>query len=75
MPPLRSRFGSSPIAWAAHGSTNNGNTANADDPAVVGLLLDAGSERAASLDRWKESPESLASPEVEELLRARGFAP
>jgi ankyrin repeat protein len=70
-----SRFGSSPIAWAAHGSTNNGNTANADYAAVAGLLLDAGSERAASLNRWKEPPESMASPEVEELLRARGFAP
>lgn len=70
-----SRFGSSPIAWAAHGSTNNDKTANVDYVAVVDLLLDTGSERRASYNRWNEPPESLASPEVQQLLRARGFAP
>ena len=51
-----SQYGSSPIAWAAHGSTNNGNRSHADYVAVVGLLLDAGSERPASYNRWNESP-------------------
>jgi ankyrin repeat protein len=69
-----SRFGSSPIAWAAHGSMNCANP-GVDHPAVVGLLLDAGSDRAASFNRWNEPPESMASPAVEALLRARGFAP
>jgi hypothetical protein len=42
---------------------------------VVRLLLDAGADRAASFNPWNELPGSMASPEVEELLRARGFAP
>lgn len=68
------RYGSSPIAWAAHGSAN----ARSDDEAyeaVVGLLLDAGSDRAASFNNWNEPPEALATPRVAALLRARGFAP
>ena len=69
-----SRYGSSPIAWAAHGSTNN-HEARGDYVEVSRLLLEAGSERAPSYNRWNEPPESMASPEVEELLRARGFAP
>lgn len=70
-----SRFGSSPIAWAAHGSTNNVGGKSTDYPAVVRSLLDAGAERAPSVNRWDEPPESLASPEVLALLRSRGFAP
>lgn len=68
------RFGSSPLAWAAHGSANH-HDPGAEHPAVVALLLDAGSERASSINRWNEPPEHLSSPAVEQLLRARGFAP
>lgn len=68
------RYGSSPIAWAAHGSAN----ARSDDDAyeaVVRLLLAAGPDRAASYNHWNEPPEALATPRVAALLRARGFAP
>jgi ankyrin repeat protein len=69
-----SRFGSSPLAWAAHGSTNC-KEAGSDHCAVAASLLDAGSDRATSINRWDEPPETMATPEFQELLRSRGFAP
>ncbi|MES2179157.1 MAG: ankyrin repeat domain-containing protein [Gemmatimonadota bacterium] len=70
-----SSFGSSPLAWAAHGSVNG--RAGHDDEycEVVELLLDAGSTREASYNKWSESPESMSSKAVARLLRRRGFAP
>jgi len=67
-------FGSSPIAWAAHGSAN---CREADDDyiGVIDLLLAAGAGRDVSFNRWNEPPESLASDAVADHLRARGFAP
>ena len=67
-------YGSTPLAWAAHGSAN---CRQADDDyiVVVDLLLDAGSEREPSYNHWKEPPENLASDAVAQHLRARGFAP
>ena len=67
-------YGSSPIAWAAHGSSYC-RDADPDYLAIVDLLLDAKPEREPSFNRWGESPESLASAAVAERLRARGFAP
>lgn len=67
-------YGSSPIAWAAHGSANC-RTADDDYIAVIDQLLDAGAERAPSYNHWKEPPEALASDAVADHLRARGFAP
>jgi len=66
-------YGSSPIAWAAHGSAN---CREADDDyiAVIDLLLDAKSERAPSYNKWNEPPENLASDAVADHLIARGFA-
>jgi len=75
-PPLDLRdaqFGSSPIAWAAHGSKH----CRAADEAyleVVRMLLEAGSAREPSFNRWGEPPEALASRRVAALLRERGFA-
>lgn len=66
-------YGSSPIAWAAHGSKNC-RDADADYIAVIDLLLEAGSERAPSYNRWHEPPEDLASDAVADHLVARGFA-
>ena len=66
------RFGSSPLAWAAHGSGNCEND-EARHAAVVALLLDAGSDWATSINRWNEPPESMSSPDVSSLLRSRGF--
>lgn len=67
-------YGSSPIAWAAHGSTN---CRGADDDycAVVELLVAAGSDYATSVNRWGEPPAGMASPRVTAALLARGFGP
>ncbi len=68
------QFGSSPLAWAAHGSTH---CRRADDDycAVIEQLLDAGAAREPSFNRWNEPPENLARRRVAALLRARGFVP
>ena len=66
-------YGSSPIAWAAHGS-RFGRPGN--DPAylaIVRMLLDVGAERSASYNKWNEAPEGLASDAVAALLRSAGF--
>ena len=70
-----SRYGSSPIAWAAHGSRFSPRANDDDYPAIVHLLLDAGATRAESFNRWSEAPESFARPSVLHVLRERGFAP
>lgn len=69
-----SRYGSSPIAWACHGSRHCDRGNDTDYPEIVGLLLDAGATRPESYNHWHESPESLARPSVVAVLRARGFA-
>lgn len=70
-----SRYGSSPIAWAAHGSRFCPRANDDDYVAIVHALLDAGATRAESYNRLDETPESLARPAVVHALRARGFAP
>lgn len=67
-------YGSSPIAWAAHGSVNARPGNDADYLAVVTMLLDAGATRAPSYNAWGEPPEQLGSDAVVALLRARRFA-
>lgn len=64
-----SNYGSSPIAWAAHGSSNS--RPGHDDAylAVVKLLATAGSTRDESFNRWGEAPESMASARVAEAVR------
>ncbi|GAB1343028.1 ankyrin repeat domain-containing protein [Gemmatimonas sp.] len=68
-----SRYGSSPLAWAAHGSLHCDRANDTDYPAMVHLLLDAGATRAESFNQWQESPESMARPSVVAVLQARGF--
>jgi ankyrin repeat protein len=68
-------YGCSPLAWAAHGSTNARPGHDRDYCAVVRLLLDAGADRATAINRWGEPPEAMASRKVTALLRKRGFAP
>lgn len=67
-------FGSSPIAWAAHGSVNCRPGHDDDYKAVVDILLQAGATREASYNKWNEAPEQLASKPVAALLRKRGFS-
>jgi ankyrin repeat protein len=66
-------YGSSPIAWAAHGSRYADHAGDVDYVAIVGALLDAGATRDASFNQWGESPESMAIEPVREALAARGF--
>ncbi|MEQ1693040.1 MAG: ankyrin repeat domain-containing protein [Gemmatimonas sp.] len=68
-----SEYGSSPIAWTAHGSTNCSKGTEADYVAIAELLLDAGSTRAESFNQWNEAPESMASEAVARVLKQRGF--
>ena len=69
-----SHFGSSPIAWCAHGSRFCDRANDEDFPRIVGLLIDAGATRPESYNRWNEAPESMARPSVVAALSARGFA-
>jgi ankyrin repeat protein len=70
-----SRYGSSPIAWTAHGSRFSPRANDDDYPAIVHLLIDAGATRPESFNNWDEAPESFARPSVVRALRERGFAP
>ncbi len=70
-----SRYGSSPIAWCAHGSRHCERANDEDYPAIVNMLIDAGATRPESYNRWNESPESMARPSVVAVFKARGFAP
>lgn len=72
--PREDTYGSTPLAWAAHGSANC-RDADEDYVAVVDLLLDAGARREPSFNHWNEPPENLCSEAVEEHLRQRGFVP
>ena len=56
-------FGSSPLGWAAHGSCE---CRNADDDycTVVDLLRAAGATREASINRFNEAPEGMATDRV-----------
>lgn len=69
-----SRYGSSPIAWCAHGSRYCDRANDDDYPAITNLLLDAGATRPESYNRWNETPESMARPSVLAVFKARGFA-
>jgi hypothetical protein len=68
-----SRYGSSPIAWAAHGSVHAATPDPAAYTAIVDMLIGAGASREESFNRWGESPASLAAPAVADVLRAHGF--
>lgn len=64
-----SSYGSSPIAWGAHGSSFGRRHADADYVTVAHLLAQAGAARDAAINRWGETPESMASPAVAAVLR------
>ncbi|HEX4825864.1 MAG TPA: ankyrin repeat domain-containing protein [Candidatus Polarisedimenticolaceae bacterium] len=63
------RFGSSPLGWAAHGSKNC-RAADEDYLAIVRALLDAGADRASSINRWNEPADKLGSEKVDAFLEA-----
>ena len=59
-------FGSS-LGWAGHGSANC-RSADDDYCAVVNLLCGVGATRDASINRFNEPPEDMATPRVALLL-------
>lgn len=65
-------YGSSPVAWAAHGSRF---CRRSDDEyvAIVEMLLDRGPDYAASINRWNEPPNEMGSRAVSAVFRRRGF--
>jgi ankyrin repeat protein len=69
-----STYGSSPIGWAAHGSTY---CRRADESycAIVDTLVDAGAEYPAAVNRWNQPPQGMASSRVRARLIERGFVP
>jgi len=60
-------FGSSPLAWAAHGSRQNGDTSG-DYCAIVNALVDAGADHEYAVSRSGVRPEDIASERVAGLL-------
>ena len=56
-------YGSSPLAWAVHGSRFC-RSADHEYTQIAQLLLEAGSSRAASINKWNEPPENLGSPRL-----------
>lgn len=67
-------YGSSPIAWAAHGSTY---CRRADESycAIVDTLIDAGAQYEPTINRWNQPLQGMASSRVRARLVARGFVP
>ncbi len=61
-------YGSSPLAWAVHGSRF---CRSADDEylAIAQLLLEAGSSRAATINQWGEPPENLGSKRLSAFIQ------
>lgn len=69
-----SAYCSSPIAWAAHGSTNC-RRADEDYCTIVDALIDAGAQYEAAINRWNEPLQHMATRSVRARLLARGFVP
>ena len=67
-----STYGSSPVAWAAHGSRFC-RQSDGEYVEIVGMLLDRGPDYAASINRWGEPPNEMGSPAVTALFRRRQF--
>jgi ankyrin repeat protein len=66
------QFGSSPIAWAAHGSRYC-HRADADYAAIVDRLAAAGAVLDAAINRSGEEPVAFATRPVAARLRAHGL--
>ncbi|MEP6780086.1 MAG: ankyrin repeat domain-containing protein, partial [Gemmatimonadaceae bacterium] len=66
--------GSSPIAWAAHGSVNSRSGHDDEYIAVIDQLLNAGATREAAYNSSNEAPEQLGSRAVAAYLKQREFS-
>jgi hypothetical protein len=61
-------YGSSPLAWAAHGSLHREDATN-DYCAIVSALIEAGAEYECAVSKSGVRPEELAGPAVALLLK------
>ncbi len=68
-------YGTSPLAWATHGSASSKHWRDADDDycAVVESLINAGASYEAACNKWNVGPEQIGSDRVVALLKGRGF--
>lgn len=62
-------YGSSPIAWAAHGSHFSRRVPDAHYVALTQLCISHGATTSEAYNRWNESPLTFASAAVAEVLR------
>ena len=62
-------YGSSPIAWAAHGSRYSRRVADAQYVTMVELLITAGATPAEAVNKWNEPAYALASETVAAVMR------
>jgi ankyrin repeat protein len=67
-------FGSSPLAWAAHGSAHC-RSADPEYAAIIERLIAAGARLETSYNKAGDPPHALASPAIARLLAERGFIP
>ncbi|MEP6763947.1 MAG: ankyrin repeat domain-containing protein [Gemmatimonadaceae bacterium] len=67
------KYGSSPLAWAAHGSMNSRTGHDDEYIAVIDQLLNAGATRESSYNSWNEAPEQLGTRAVASFLKQRKF--
>lgn len=68
-----SAYGSSPIAWAAHGSRFCEKRDDADYVSIVRALMAAGATKAEAINKWGESPISMAESAVVACFRDGGW--
>jgi ankyrin repeat protein len=66
-------YGSSALAWAAHGSKQCPNPSDENYYAVALALIDAGADRETSIDNSGVHAATMASARVATLLHDRGF--
>lgn len=66
------QYGSSPVAWAAHGSRYC-RSSDHEYTAIVEMLLDRHPDYAASINKWGEPPNSMGSRAVSAVFKRRAF--
>lgn len=64
-----STYGSSPIAWGAHGSANSRPGHDDEYLAVIELLAAAGATKPESVNQLGQPAQSMASPRVADAVR------
>ncbi|MBI4472467.1 MAG: ankyrin repeat domain-containing protein [Acidobacteria bacterium] len=68
-------YGTSPLAWAAHGSATSKHWQKNDDDycAIVESLINAGANYETACNTWGVGPDQIGSKPVGALLKRRGY--